>query len=85
MKYKNAAEILPERLVRELQTYLDGELLYVPKASAKKEWGAESGTRTFYRERNEEIKKLYRDGASMDALAKRYRLADSTIKKIIYG
>lgn len=85
MKYVNAAEILPERLVRELQTYLDGELLYIPRASAKKDWGADSGSRAFYRERNENIKKLYREGASIDALAKRYRLAESTIKKIIYG
>lgn len=38
MKYINAAEILPEKLLRELQTYADGELLYIPKASAKKEW-----------------------------------------------
>lgn len=85
MKYKNAAEILPERLVKELQIYLDGELLYIPRASTKKEWGAVSGSRAFYRERNEEIKKLYREGASMDTLVKRYRLADSTIQKIIYG
>lgn len=84
MKYKNAAEILPERLLKELQAYLDGGLLYIPKASTKKEWGAESGTRAFYRERNEEMKKLYREGVSIDALAKRYRLAESTIKKIIY-
>lgn len=85
MKYKNAAEILPERLVKELQTYLDGELLYIPRASEKKDWGTDSGSRAFYRERNENIKKLYREGASIDALAKRYRLAESTIKKIIYG
>lgn len=82
MKYINAAEILPERLVRELQTYLDGELLYIPRA---KDWGADSGSRAFYRERNENIKKLYREGASIDTLAKRYRLAESTIKKILYG
>lgn len=40
MKYVNAAEVLPEKLLRELQTYVDGELLYIPKASVKKEWGA---------------------------------------------
>lgn len=85
MRYQNAAEILPERLVKELQTYLDGELLYIPKASTKKDWGADSGSRAFYRERNQEIKQLYAEGTSMDTLAKRYRLAESTIKKIIYG
>ncbi len=85
MRYQNAAEILPERLLKELQTYLDGELLYVPRASTKKDWGADSGSRAFYRERNQEIRRLYREGVSMETLAKRYRLAESTIKKIIYG
>lgn len=85
MKYVNAAEILPERLLRELQTYLEGEILYIPRTSMKKEWGADSGSRAFYRERNEEIKRLYREGVSIDTLAKRYGLAHSTMKKIIYG
>lgn len=85
MKYINAAEILPERLLKELQTYLDGEILYIPRSSTKKSWGTDSGSRTFYRERNEEIKRLYQQGSSIDTLAKQYRLADSTIKKIIYG
>lgn len=85
MKYSNAAEVLPERLLKELQTYLDGEMLYIPRSSTKKDWGADSGSRTFYRERNEEIKRLYKKGVSIDTLAKQYRLADSTIKKIIYG
>lgn len=32
MKYVNAAEILPDKLLKELQGYIDGELLYIPKA-----------------------------------------------------
>jgi len=83
MKYINAAEILPEKLLKELQTYIEGEVLYIPKASAKKQWGTATGSRLFYRERNEEIQRLYREGYSMDVLAKRYGLANSTIKKII--
>ena len=55
MKYVNAAEILPEQLLKELQSYIDGRVLYIPKASAKKEWGTASGARTFYQERNKEI------------------------------
>lgn len=58
MKYINAAEILPEQLLKELQAYIDGRVLYIPKASVKKEWGATSGARAFYRERNREIQKL---------------------------
>ena len=85
MKYINAAEILPEQLIKELQTYIDGNVLYVPKASAKKEWGATSGARTFYQERNKEIHKLFKEGYSIEALTEQYGLAYSTIKKIIYG
>lgn len=47
MKYINAAEILPENLLKELQAYADGELLYIPKISTKREWGAASGSRLF--------------------------------------
>ena len=48
MKYLNAAGILPEHLLKELQKYVDGEILYIPKASSKKEWGAVNGSRAFY-------------------------------------
>ncbi len=84
MKYKNAAEILPEQLLIEVQTYIEGDVLYVPKTSPKKEWGTDSGSRTFYRERNNEIQKLYKEGCSIDLLMEKYGLAYSTIKKIIY-
>lgn len=85
MKYVNAAEILPKQLLKELQTYIDGSVLYVPKVSTKKEWGATSGARTFYQERNREIQKRFKEGYSIDVLTEQYGLAYSTIKKIIYG
>lgn len=85
MKYVNAAEILPDKPLKELQTYVDGEVLYIPKASSKREWGAANGSRMFYQERNQEIKRLFQIGYSIDELAKQFGLADSTIKKIIYS
>lgn len=84
MKYKNAAEILPEKLLEELQTYISGEILYVPQIEAKKEWGSVSGSRHYYIERNKEIKARFKEGKTMEELAKQYGLANSTIKKIIY-
>ena len=84
MKYINAAEILPEKLLKELQTYIEGEVLYIPKTSTKKQCGSINGSRLFYLERNKEIQRLYKEGLSIDVLAKRYGLAYSTIKKIIY-
>ena len=85
MKYLNAAEILPEHLLKELQMYVDGEILYIPRTASKKEWGAVNGSRIFYQKRNKEIQRLFQLGYSIDALADRYGLAYSTIKKIVYG
>lgn len=85
MRYRNAAEILPEELLKEIQTYVEGDFLYIPKTSSRKEWGAGNGSRIFYQERNREMKRLFQSGTPIDALSARYGLADSTIKKIVYG
>lgn len=47
MKYKNAQDILPDHLLRELQQYVSGETLYVPNVREKKPWGESSGARAF--------------------------------------
>lgn len=84
MKYKNAAEILSPGLLREVQYYIEGELLYIPRSDSKQEWGAVSGSKKFYSERNSQIRELFRDGRSVGELAKKFGLSSSTIKKIIY-
>jgi len=43
MKYKNAQDILPDKLLQELQTYISGETLYIPNIESKKQWGEQSG------------------------------------------
>ncbi|MBD5533622.1 MAG: helix-turn-helix domain-containing protein [Lachnospiraceae bacterium] len=84
MRYKNAAEVLPSVLLREIQYYIEGELLYIPKSETKKEWGAVSGSKKFYSERNSRIRELFYNGMPVEALAKEFGLSGSTIKKIIY-
>lgn len=84
MKYINAAEILPEKLLKEIQTYIDGAVIYIPKIGLKKQWGTVSGSQSFYFKRNQEIKRLFGEGAAVSELSKRYGLAENTIKKIIY-
>lgn len=84
MKYKNAAEVLPPGLLREIQCFTEGELLYIPKSESKQEWGAISGSKRFYLERNSQIRELFYAGMSVEELAKKFGLSDSTIKKIIY-
>ena len=84
MKYKNAAEILPPELLREVQYHIEGELLYIPRSDSKQEWGAVSGSKKFYSERNSQIRALFHNGKSMEELAGKFGLSSSTIKKIIY-
>jgi len=85
MGYRNAADVLPEELLKELQEYIEGEILYVPKAAPKKDWGESSGSRSYYLERNRQIREKFFSGMSMEELADEYGLAQNTIHKIIYG
>ncbi|MCI8543711.1 MAG: hypothetical protein HFH95_10435 [Lachnospiraceae bacterium] len=84
MQYKNAADILPSRLLQEVQCYIEGELLYIPRSESKQEWGAISGSKKFYLERNSQIRMLFREGRSIQELAVKFGLSNSTVKKIIY-
>jgi Mor family transcriptional regulator len=82
-RYKNAADILPDDLLKQLQQYAAGDILYVPSPEKRKPWGA-TGTRQFYLQRNEEIRRLYAGRMSIAELAERYGLSAETIRKIIY-
>ena len=84
MKYRNAADILPKELLTELQRYAEGEILYVPRGTQKTEWGAKTGSRAYYEERNQEIRESFFTGTSEEELAERFGLAPNTIHKIIY-
>ena len=46
LNYKNGKEILPEELLRQVQQYIQGDLIYIPIGEAKrKAWGETNGTR----------------------------------------
>ncbi len=84
MKYRNASDILPDKLLKELQKYAAGEALYIPSGQERKQWGAGSGARAYYKQRNEEIQYKYFHGADLEQLALEYHLSAETIRKIIY-
>ena len=85
MKYINAKDLLPDALVRELQNYLQGGYLYVPTDQAQqKRWGEVSGYRQELQQRNRRIIEEFQDGTSVEALAEKYFLSVSAIRKIIY-
>ena len=84
MKYRKAADVLPDALLEEVLKYVSEGMLYFPKRKAPKKWGEDSGARDFYHQRNEEIRSRFRAGESMAELAEYYSLAVETIRKIIY-
>ncbi|MBE6923430.1 MAG: hypothetical protein E7465_09730 [Ruminococcaceae bacterium] len=83
MKYKNAQDVLPDKLLKELQKYVSGETLYVPNADEKKPWGESSGARSYYRQRNAEIRQKHKAGRTIDQLAEEYSLSADSIRKIL--
>ncbi len=84
MSYKNGKDILPPGLLKELQKYIDGELIYVPKQTEQRAgWGEINGTRRVIERRNHEIYKKYTNGTSIMELIRAYHLSEDSIRKII--
>ena len=82
MDYINAADVLPEELLKELSGYVSGQLLYVPSVKCKKSWGSKSGSKQYYEQRNHTIIDLYRKGMGIDELCERFHLSYDSIRKI---
>lgn len=84
MSYKNGKDILPPGLLKELQKYIDGELIYVPKRDDRRAgWGEMNGTRLMIEKRNQEIYRKYMNGSNIMELIRCYHLSEDSIRKII--
>jgi hypothetical protein len=84
MKYENAKDILPEDILRQIQKYAAGKLLYVPIENESRSWGESSGYRQKLLKRNLMICNKYANGMTISELADEYYLSLDSIKKIIY-
>ena len=84
MRYRNAQDILPDKLLKELQRYISGETLYVPRIESKKSWGETSGAREYYKRRNAEIRLRHDEGVDVEELAAAYHLSVDSIRKILH-
>lgn len=82
-RYKNARDVLPEKLIREIQKYVRGEHLYIPQTE-RKGWGEQSGTRDAMERRNKEIFQKYMDGIGIAELSDIYHLSEERIRGILY-
>jgi len=85
VQYRNAKEVLPPSLLKEMQKYIQGDLIYIPKAQKERAgWGEVSGSRALIAERNEEIFQMYNRGKSFEELERTFHLSIDSIRKIIY-
>ncbi|MGD6966392.1 CD3324 family protein [Rossellomorea vietnamensis] len=85
MKYVKAKSVLPDELIDELQKYIQGEMIYIPKKKGNyQKWGARSGGRKLLDERNADIKNDFVSGKSISHLSGEYCLSIETVKKIVY-
>jgi DNA-binding NarL/FixJ family response regulator len=86
MKYVKASAVLPEKLILEIQKYVQGETIYIPNSEPnRKKWGTISGGRRLLDNRNASIKRAYAQGMTISELADEYFLSIETIKKIVYS
>ena len=84
MSYKQAAHILPPELLREVQTYIEGECIYIPRlAGRRRNWGEGTAIRRELKARNERIFADFTGGETPKALAERYYLSVKSIQRII--
>lgn len=81
MSYINANDILPKELINEIQKYVQGVNLYIPKIFDKKNTDSEYKKELL--DRNMEIYKMFQSGNKVSELAKMYYLSDKSIYRIL--
>ena len=85
MSYVNATDVLPGFLVEEIQKYVDGQLLYIPRRDENSlSWGEKNGTKEKLAERNQTIVNSYYSGQTITELSKLYYLSEKRIQGIIH-
>ena len=84
MGYIKASDVLPEELILEIQKYIDGQMLYVPrKGEEHSGWGEKSGIREKLEKRNRQIFDGYVSGKTIPNLSMEYYLSEKSIQRII--
>lgn len=88
MSYVNADGVLPQALITEIQKYVDGQVLYIPrKEESALSWGEKNGTRDKMAKRNQTIVNRFHAGEAISSLSEEYCLSGKRIQGIIreYG
>ena len=84
MSYIRADKVLPIEIIELIQTYIDGENIYIPrKEDNKQTWGNGTRIRQELNERNSSIFADYQQGIQVSVLAEKYFLSEKSIQRII--
>ena len=84
MSYIKAEEILPEELIRQIQKYVDGVYIYIPrKPGTRHQWGQETDYKSELKIRNDSIRNDHASGVSVALLSRRYHLSEKSIRRIL--
>ena len=84
MSYVKAENVLPKHLVEEIQKYVDGKLLYIPRKDENSlSWGEKSGTKERMAKRNQSIAERYNAGETVENLSGEYFLSEKRIRGIL--
>ncbi len=84
MSYIKAEHILPAEVIALVQTYIDGECIYIPRKSGnKKKWGTKTTTREELGFRDTRIYQDYLSGHRSESLAEKYFLSQKSIQRIL--
>lgn len=84
MRYCKASDVLPAELIEEIQKYIDGQYLYIPRRQqSRRSWGENTHTRAEVRQRNRQMMQERAEGATIRTLAERYFLAEKTVQAIL--
>ena len=65
-----------------IQQYVNGKSIYIP-CKEKKVWGSQTKTKQYYKMRNKEICKKFKQGTSVKKLAEEYSLSEKSIQRIL--
>ncbi|MCL2773217.1 MAG: CD3324 family protein [Oscillospiraceae bacterium] len=85
MRNSNIEEVLPKELLFEVQQYVQGKSLYIPKIKdSYKQWGDTTKSKIITSVRNDKIRLAFREGSTIDELCVQYSLSQESIKKIVY-
>lgn len=83
MKYENADNIFPEKLLIEIRQFMPEGYVYISSQNGRRKWGSVSGQKEELKKRNAQIYMEYQAGKSVETLSQERYLSKSSIYRIL--